>query len=94
MSRINVGVRSSACRHFSIEVMRSIARVNDIRKSSDLRVGRLIVIPRSSADPGRRPAGGGPGAPDHDEGTRFIDLRLMLSPAVEIEGASGEEVAP
>ena len=73
---------------------RSIARANDIRKSSDLKVGRLIVIPRSSMDAGRRPGDDGLGALDRDEGARFVDLRLMLSPAVEPEGASDEEVTP
>ncbi|MHC4505039.1 MAG: LysM peptidoglycan-binding domain-containing protein [Planctomycetota bacterium] len=66
---------------------RSIARVNDIRKASDLKVGRLIVIPRSSTDAGR-------GGPDRDDGAQFVDLRLMLSPAVGPEGTPGEEVVP
>jgi len=68
---------------------RSIARVNDIRKASDLRVGRSIVIPRSSMDPGRRPEDHGLGAADRDGDARFVDLRLMLSPAVEPDDVSG-----
>lgn len=68
---------------------RRIARANDIRRPSDMRVGRVIVIP-----PPR--LAGTSAAEGDDRGRnddRLYDLKLAIAPALEVEGthSGGDE---
>ncbi|MHC5056738.1 MAG: LysM peptidoglycan-binding domain-containing protein [Planctomycetota bacterium] len=61
---------------------RRIARANDIRRPSDMRAGRVIVIPPRLAGTGA--AAGGARGRDDD---RVYDLKLALTPALEAGGS-------
>jgi len=59
-----------------------IADANDIRKPSDMRVGRVLVIPQARPE-GSSAARDGARRRDHD---RPYDLRLAITPALEAVG--------
>lgn len=68
---------------------RRIARANDIRTPSDMRAGRVIVIPRARPEGARTADGDGRGRDDD----RLYDLKLAMTPAFEVEeaGPGGDE---
>lgn len=68
---------------------RRIARANDIRTPSDMRAGRVIVIPSARPEGARTADGDGRGRNDD----RLYDLKLAMTPAFEVEeaGPGGDE---